>query len=262
MLDLFQQNPIDFAEPDARLCKAPLAQTPQLGSVALIATDPPLALSQPTVTPDDTVSPLSLMSSVSTATVTELSDIEHSPLFDDVDLGQVAWTSLFDDDTESAQPLPAAGASETLSMPVTPDQSVANLFDLMSAMPLKNAEQLPLPMGFALQPEPEQTGQHFAAAPPSKRPRLKDKVDEYGITVYTRKTRSAALKPITVAKNADPVAAKRARNTEAARRSRARRMERMDQLEACVRRLTEENAQLKQEIAKLRGLAVPDGPAT
>ncbi|ONH66559.1 General control protein GCN4 [Cyberlindnera fabianii] len=55
-------------------------------------------------------------------------------------------------------------------------------------------------------------------------------VDEFGVTAYNRKQRTAPLTPIVV-DNSDPVAAKRARNTEAARRSRARKMERMYQLE-------------------------------
>ncbi|ODV75014.1 amino acid starvation-responsive transcription factor GCN4 CYBJADRAFT_114644, partial [Cyberlindnera jadinii NRRL Y-1542] len=57
-----------------------------------------------------------------------------------------------------------------------------------------------------------------------------------------------------VVDSSDPIAAKRARNTEAARRSRARKMERMSQLEDKVEELQEKNEALEQEVERLRAL--------
>ncbi|OBA28350.1 Gcn4 basic Domain, leucine zipper complexed with AtfCREB site Dna, partial [Hanseniaspora valbyensis NRRL Y-1626] len=48
----------------------------------------------------------------------------------------------------------------------------------------------------------------------------------------------------------DPVEAKRAKNTEAARRSRARKMQRMNELEDRVSQLLKENELLKQRLAQ------------
>lgn len=79
------------------------------------------------------------------------------------------------------------------------------------------------------------------------------KVDDLGITVYKRKPRTLPLKPVEVDEDCGDVAVKRAKNTEAARRSRARKLERMSQLELRVRELMDENEQLRAEIVSLKG---------
>ncbi|KAF5096191.1 hypothetical protein DV451_004350 [Geotrichum candidum] len=85
------------------------------------------------------------------------------------------------------------------------------------------------------------------------------KKDALGITAYSRKPRSAPLAPIVVDESCDTVQAKRARNTAAARRSRARKLERMTQLEEKVAQLLalnnaleSENSQLKTDLSSLR----------
>lgn len=85
------------------------------------------------------------------------------------------------------------------------------------------------------------------------------KKDSLGITIYNRKPRSQPLPPVVVDQTADTVAVKRARNTEAARRSRARKLERMTQLEMKIeellsfqKELQESNAALEQENLKLK----------
>ncbi|KAF5103794.1 hypothetical protein D0Z03_000052 [Geotrichum reessii] len=85
------------------------------------------------------------------------------------------------------------------------------------------------------------------------------KKDALGITAYSRKPRSAPLAPIVVDESCDTVQAKRARNTAAARRSRARKLERMTQLEEKVAELLalnssleSENLQLKTDLGSLR----------
>lgn len=77
--------------------------------------------------------------------------------------------------------------------------------------------------------------------------------DKLGCTPYTRKQRNQPLPPV-VPKGEDVASLKRARNTEAARRSRARKMERMSQLEDKCEGLLQENESLKQQIETLKAL--------
>jgi general control protein GCN4 len=77
--------------------------------------------------------------------------------------------------------------------------------------------------------------------------------DKLGCTPYTRKQRSNPLPPI-VPKSGDIASMKRARNTEAARRSRARKMERMSQLEDKCENLIKENESLKAQLESLKKL--------
>lgn len=81
----------------------------------------------------------------------------------------------------------------------------------------------------------------------------KSKRDKLGCTPYTRKQRSAPLPPV-IPKSGDLASVKRARNTEAARRSRARKMERMSQLENKCEILLKENEDLKAQVAALKKL--------
>lgn len=67
-----------------------------------------------------------------------------------------------------------------------------------------------------------------------------------------RKRSVEAVAEIDISSISDPVAQKRAKNTEAARRSRARKLEKMNLLEDKVEELTKENSNLKFEIEKLR----------
>lgn len=81
----------------------------------------------------------------------------------------------------------------------------------------------------------------------------KSKRDKLGCTPYTRKQRSVPLPPV-IPKSGDLASVKRARNTEAARRSRARKMERMSQLENKCEILLKENEDLKAQVAALKKL--------
>ncbi|KAL6947646.1 hypothetical protein ACO0RG_000222 [Hanseniaspora osmophila] len=78
------------------------------------------------------------------------------------------------------------------------------------------------------------------------------KLDELGIVSYTTKKRSMPLNEIKMDDLQDPAELKRAKNTEAARRSRARKFQRMQQLEDKVAELLEINANLVQEIERLK----------
>lgn len=57
----------------------------------------------------------------------------------------------------------------------------------------------------------------------------------------------------------DPLSMKRARNTEAARRSRARKLEKMNQLQDCVDDLSHKNQGLESEVRRLKGLLHKNG---
>ncbi|KAG7193434.1 uncharacterized protein KQ657_000852 [Scheffersomyces spartinae] len=85
-----------------------------------------------------------------------------------------------------------------------------------------------------------------------------EKVDHLGVVAYSKKTRSQALEPVKI-DSADPIAVKRARNTEAARRSRARKMERMSQLEVRVEELISEKEDLQNEVGRLKELLMMHG---
>lgn len=79
------------------------------------------------------------------------------------------------------------------------------------------------------------------------------RLDHLGVVAYNRKQRSIPLSPI-VPESSDPAALKRARNTEAARRSRARKLQRMKQLEDKVEQLLSKNYQLENEVERLKKL--------
>lgn len=91
------------------------------------------------------------------------------------------------------------------------------------------------------------------------KPKKKSKVDHLGCVTYSKKQRSQPLQPIVVDDIEDPVALKRAKNTEAARRSRARKMERMNQLEDKVEILVGEKQALQTEVDRLRELLTLNG---
>lgn len=86
----------------------------------------------------------------------------------------------------------------------------------------------------------------------------KRSIDHLGVTSFNKKTKIQDLPPIKL-DNADPVAMKRAKNTEAARRSRARKMERMSQLEFKVEELLEDKSKLENEVIRLRELLSMNG---
>lgn len=98
---------------------------------------------------------------------------------------------------------------------------------------------------------------------PDPKPRSRasrvSKVDKLGVVSYNRKNRNAPLTPV-VCESDDPIALKRARNTEAARRSRARKLERMTQLEERVEELLAKNEELERRNRQLeQRLAVSEG---
>jgi general control protein GCN4 len=196
-----------------------------------------------------TVSPGELVSSVATTVSNVFSDLEQSPLFGDSDLGDTAsWESLFND-TE-------ADHVESV-VPRTSDQSTRGRLIMPSSMSPVSSPLVNMASFEQDQKVRSPSVEIISSGSKRKRsetPAYADKKDAHGITVYSRKPRSQALQPVVVDEFGDCVAVKRARNTEAARRSRARKMERMVQLEEKVDQLVSENSQLRLEVARLKKL--------
>lgn len=170
---------------------------------------------------------------------------DETPMFDELDFiiegnkvnSKDDWVSLFKDD----------GARESVK-----EEELETLFD-----DVPEAFVPPAATQASKQLETPQTP--FMMAPPQARVE-KRKIDHLGVVAYSKKLRSQPLKPIAVA-NDDPAAMKRARNTEAARRSRARKMERMSQLEERVEQLMDVNKSLETEVERLKGLLASNNVA-
>ncbi|OBA20460.1 hypothetical protein METBIDRAFT_42927 [Metschnikowia bicuspidata var. bicuspidata NRRL YB-4993] len=170
-----------------------------------------------------------------------------TPMFDDLDFmvdgtkanSKEDWVSLFKDD----DPVDAkfAGRDEPLDDLVGDDFKES--FDFVPVVPqVKQLETPATPMlGTPVMDD-------FT---PSVQGTKRKSVDHLGCVSYIKKQRTQPLKPI-AAENGDPIAMKRARNTEAARRSRARKMERMSQLEEKVEDLMQDKTHLQDEVARLR----------
>lgn len=154
-----------------------------------------------------------------------------SPLFDNVEAEDSStWESLFNDVTPDTSDIAAAtaAAAEVYSGTSSPNESK------------EQQQQQPK----TTQKRKRQTSVDSAG---------EYKKDSLGITAYNRKPRSTPLSPIVVdEETGDTVQVKRARNTAAARRSRARKLERMTQLEAKVEELLAQNSQLETENEQLK----------
>lgn len=183
--------------------------------------------------------------------------LDDTPMFDELDFimdgskvnSRDDWVSLFKE-----EPVPDVAAS------IMPDQE-ENLEDLFADdikesyddyVPVsKQVEQLETPATPVLR-TPVIDGA-VVPADSVNRVSKKSKVDHLGCVSYSKKQRSQPLKPIKI-DGEDPVAAKRARNTEAARRSRARKMERMNQLEDKVEALLLSKKDLQDEVDRLKAI--------
>ncbi|GEQ72913.1 hypothetical protein JCM33374_g6601 [Metschnikowia sp. JCM 33374] len=175
-----------------------------------------------------------------------------TPMFDDLDFmidgtkvnSKEDWVSLFkDDDPEDAK---FAGKEESLDDLVGDDFKES--FDFIPVAP--QAKQLETPSTPMLSTPMMDEFIPTTESVESKGTKRKS-VDHLGCVSYIKKQRTQPLKPIPV-ESGDPIAMKRARNTEAARRSRARKMERMSQLEEKVEDLMQDKSELQDEVTRLR----------
>lgn len=167
-----------------------------------------------------TVTPMQLHSSI-VESVFSPSMGDVSPMFEDAELDSDNWKSLFE--------------PSELEIPFIKKENVS-------------AVSIPSEHDSSCSPEPASGSKRSAFEAD-----LTDTVDHMGLTAYNRKQRQLPLSPIVI-ESGDPVAAKRARNTEAARRSRARKMARMSQLEDKVDDLQSKNDELQNEVLRLRAL--------
>jgi len=186
-----------------------------------------------------TITPLQLHSST-IESIFDPIDEEVSPMFEEVELDVENWSSLFENDE--------------LEVP-NPNSSIQFNNEIK-----QESIKIPSPSPSQSPPPPTKRSSSEASLdlPCSKKSNSSPDVDSLGIIPYNRKQRSQPLSPIII-ENSDPISAKRARNTEAARRSRARKMERMNQLEDKVEILVKKNYELEEELERLRGLLKQSG---
>lgn len=180
-------------------------------------------------------------------------DIDNSsPLFEEADLENIgSWESLFPEEPQSNTTKPeekddsADDKPESMTMSssapsTSPNESVSSCVDS------------PVATTTASKTGTNKKRKRVSESPDDSEEKFEEKKDENGFTVYSRKPRSTPLSPIVIPEGDDTVAVKRARNTEAARRSRARKMERMTQLEQKVSELLTRNAELEKQIEELK----------
>lgn len=175
---------------------------------------------------------------------------DHTPMFDDLELvldgakvNDSQWVSLFGDHEPLAQAADADALAQDIDLAIREEEIKLTHAAVVASQPQKR--------GFDAAFEPQ-----YALPSPTESKRAKR--DHLGVTSVSKKARSKPL-PVIQADTSDPVALKRAKNTEAARRSRARKMERMSELEAKVEDLVSDKGSLESEVARLQALLTANG---
>ncbi|SCV05969.1 LANO_0H19174g1_1 [Lachancea nothofagi CBS 11611] len=186
------------------------------------------------------------------------SSADSTPLFEleNVESDPQNWNSLFDDDisvsiSDSTQAQPSDAQKSRMSLP-------ERVSDTLEESPYEHSMQAStfidqksfLPTPVIEDAKLTHSIKKYSAAGSVQKP---VSLDRMGFVPYNRKSRAAPLTPI-IPESDDPVAMKRAKNTEAARRSRARKFQRMTQLEVKVEELLKKNTELEREVATLRSL--------
>lgn len=181
--------------------------------------------------------------------------LDNTPMFDELDFmldgvksnSKDDWVSLFKEETEAHASASPEQEDDTRDLFAEEFESTFEFGPIKAAAPVK---QLETPSTPAL---PTPVLHDALPLDSDDRVSKKAKVDHLGCVSYSKKQRSQPLRPVMVHAE-DPVLMKRARNTEAARRSRARKMERMTQLETKVEELMDEKKGLADEVARLKAL--------
>lgn len=181
---------------------------------------------------------------------------DNSPMFDleNQDVGVESWTSLFDNDIpvtmDDVSNCANDAALESEMAADEPKVSLSTVSETKQAFKQQSSNSfLPTPVledNLSLEKKQVKTSSGCVSKP-------SDKYDHLGVITYNRKQRSAPLTPV-IPESDDPLALKRAKNTEAARRSRARKLQRMNQLEERVENLLKKNTELENEVARLRAM--------
>lgn len=254
----------------------------------------------------------SVLESVFSTNLDGVNDIDHTPMFDELDLimdgakvnSSEDWVALFGDDNDDGvaiagatskepmlslnednenndddaddddddddalvpredtiealllEPSPnrtiSAATSASTSSLNSPESTVATTVTAGGEVVVASKKQFQL-----VTPNPSST----LPTPllDSKNSKKRVKVDHLGCVTYSKKHRSQPLQPIVVDDIKDAAALKRAKNTEAARRSRARKMERMSQLEDKVENLINEKQALQDQVERLQELLRVNG---
>lgn len=230
----------------------------------------------PTITSNE-ISTTELNASIVETFFDAASSTDSTPIFelDNQDLGGVeTWTSLFDNDIPvTLEDVSDCANAVTLELESTHNVSVQHpsvVDDLVApptnTMALKQNQFLPTPMledDLQLPSKPKFSKASGRVSKPTKCENLtrspspseteSNKYDNLGVIAYSRKQRAAPLTPV-IPESDDPMAVKRAKNTEAARRSRARKLQRMNQLEDKVKELLQRNSDLENEVTRLRSM--------
>lgn len=186
----------------------------------------PVSTSSTLTTPSTTtISPMELLNLVADDV---LSDDSSSPMIQELNLDPTTWTSLFEMESSDDQ----------VSIKAEPEERISIKREAEESLSPSDQEDLEIPV------KRQKTDSHGES----------QKIDRLGCVAYNRKQRSAPLIPVVIPETGDCAAIKRARNTEAARRSRARKMKRMNQLEHRVDDLLKRNEDLEAEVTRLRAL--------
>ncbi|ODV66447.1 hypothetical protein HYPBUDRAFT_153288 [Hyphopichia burtonii NRRL Y-1933] len=181
---------------------------------------------------------------------------DHTPMFDELDFiidgskvnSKDDWVSLFGDHQNNG---------EDLSSTIVKDE---DLDEVLFMEPPQTTTTQSSPESFDSTPIMDDVSQSTKASSikSNRISKPKKKVDHLGVTAFAKKQKAQDLDPIAI-DSSDPAALKRAKNTEAARRSRARKMERMSQLEKKVEDLLNDKTSLENEVIRLRELLSMNG---
>lgn len=213
---------------------------------------------------DFDTSPLHVQSSVLDSvfsTTLEGNDVQdHTPMFDELDLIMDGakvnllddWVALFGDESEET-------SVPELSLVTHEDINLSELKDFAQPSRKRMFSEVESSTVSSMNVQDQLFTSKTSSSLPTpvldnetlKPSRSSTKVDHLGCVTYSKKQRSQPLPPVAT-ESTDPILLKRAKNTEAARRSRARKMERMSQLEDKVEKLMGEKSDLELEVNRLR----------
>ncbi|CUM57260.1 uncharacterized protein AC631_04468 [Debaryomyces fabryi] len=204
----------------------------------------------------------SVLDSVFSSTMDENDQLhDHTPMFDELDFimdeGKASlkddWVSLFGGNDESGK---REEPEVSMNAPTKRSYSEVDKFETIEESVEPEFESVPPKQLFT--PTHSNLSTPIIDTQSKVNKNKKAKVDHLGCVSYSKKQRSQLLAPVAT-EAADPMTMKRARNTEAARRSRARKLERMNQLEGKVEELINEKTELANEVLRLKEILAANG---
>jgi general control protein GCN4 len=216
-----------------------------------------IKLETPELSPSvGTVSPYELHSSIVESIFSPT--LENStPMFEDFEMDSSEWKPLFEPSEMEIPAVPETTVdTEVVSNPVATTISTAPPYTspVNSTMNSPSEEAI---QNFTTCSTASSKKRSFSDAEFQSSTAVKRSSPPSSSSSSSRRESSQLLTPMM--DSSDPTAAKRARNTEAARRSRARKMERMNVLEDKVEELTQKNTALEDEVSRLRAMLAAVG---